>query len=124
MTRRGSERRRFVRVAEEVVASVVAIGDHVGRDGRTLNFSAGGVLLLHPSRIESGTDIRVTLRLPDVEGGLTFEARVIRVRTQHDHAHEIAAEFVGGSLEDQRRLQETIAERLAPPPEPRTPISA
>jgi PilZ domain len=108
------ERRRFVRVAEEVVTSVVTIDDGVGRDGRTLNFSAGGVLLLHPTRIESGTDIRVTLRVPDV----------VRVRTQHDHAHEIAAEFLGGSVEDQRRLQETIAERLAPPPEPRAPISA
>jgi c-di-GMP-binding flagellar brake protein YcgR len=122
--RRGAERRRFVRVAEEVVTSVVAIGDGVGRDGRTLNFSAGGVLLLHPTRIEAGTDIRVTLRVPDVDDGLSFDARVVRVRTQHDHAHEIAAEFVGGSLEDQRRLQETIAERLAPPPEPRAPISA
>jgi len=72
----------------------------------------------------TASDIRVTLRVPDVDDGLSFDARVVRVRTQHDHAHEIAAEFVGGSLEDQRRLQETIAERLAPPPEPRAPISA
>jgi len=124
MLRRGSERRRFVRVHDDGIASVVRIGNDSRRDGRTLNFSAGGVLLLQPERIEAGTDIRVTLRLADSDERVTFDARVIRVRTLSDRAHEIAAEFVGGSAEDQRRLRDTIAERVAPPPEPLRPVSA
>jgi hypothetical protein len=34
------------------------------------------------------------------------------VRTLADRAHEVAAEFVGGSASDQRALQDLIAERL------------
>jgi hypothetical protein len=117
--RRGSERRRFVRVADEVVASVTLLGGSA-RDGRTLNFSAGGVLFEFEQYLDPGTDLSVVLRLDDESTDLLeFDARVVRVRTMSDHVHEIAAEFVGGSAADQRRLQEHIASRvnaLMPPP--------
>ena len=45
MQRRGSERRRFVRVHDNLVASVEPTSLGVA-DGHTLNFSVGGVLLL------------------------------------------------------------------------------
>ncbi len=119
MQRRGAERRRFVRVADEVVASVTESGSPA-HDSRTLNFSAGGVLFASDHYLDAGTNLTVSLRLDEDEQDLlVFEARVIRVRSISDHTHEVAAEFVGGSAADQRRLQEHIATRvsaLAPPP--------
>jgi hypothetical protein len=116
--RRGSERRRFVRIADEIVASVTSLGSPA-RDGRTLNFSAGGVLFELDQYLEPGTDLQVVLRLDEDEALMVFEARIVRTRSMSDHVHEIAAEFVGGSAADQRRLQEHIAARvdaLVPPP--------
>jgi hypothetical protein len=115
MHRRGAERRQFVRVADEVVVSVVRTGTPA-RDGHTLNFSAGGVLLVFDEYVEPGTTLRVCLRVGDDGNVLSFDGLVVRVRTLSDRTHEIAAEFVGGSAADQRRLQELIGDRLAPPP--------
>jgi c-di-GMP-binding flagellar brake protein YcgR len=110
MQRRGSERRKFVRVDDNVVASVEPTGQ-AAADGHTLNFSVGGVLLLLERTIPSGTPLRVVLRLED-ESEIAFDARVVRCRTQSDYAHEIAAEFVGGSAADHRRLQDEISRRV------------
>ena len=110
MQRRGSERRKFVRVDDNVVASVEPTGQ-AAADGHTLNFSVGGVLLLLERTIPSGTPLRVVLR-PDEDTELAFDARVVRCRTQSDYAHEIAAEFVGGSAADHRRLQDEISRRV------------
>jgi len=85
MQRRGSERRKFVRVDDTLVASVEPTG-LPGADSHTLNFSAGGVLLLLESTIAPGTPLRVVLR-PDEETELAFDARVVRCRTQSDFAH-------------------------------------
>jgi hypothetical protein len=109
--RRGSERRRFVRVTEEVVVSVTGRGVPVQSDGRTLNFSAGGVLLELPQPFAVGTEVEVVLRL-EADRLLPLTARVIRVRTLSDHHHEVACELTGGSVADQRALQELIAERV------------
>jgi c-di-GMP-binding flagellar brake protein YcgR len=112
-TRRGIERRRFVRVAEQGIASVISTG-RAARDGHTLNFSAGGVLLVFDHYIAPWTPVRISLNIDsDI---VSFEALVVRVRTLSDHTHEIAAEFVGGSAADQRRLQQLITTRLAPTP--------
>jgi c-di-GMP-binding flagellar brake protein YcgR len=110
MQRRGSERRKFVRVDDNVVASVEPTGQ-AAADGHTLNFSVGGVLLLLERTIPSGTPLRVVLRLED-ESEIAFDARVVRCRTQSDYAHEIAAAFVGGSAADHRRLQDEISRRV------------
>ena len=116
MHRRGNERRRFVRIDDEVVASVERTGE-AGRDGRTLNFSAGGVLLLLDQYIDQGCDLSVALAFDD-DTVVRFAARVVRIRTLSDHSHEIAAEFIGGSAAEQRQLQQQIARRApsAPPP--------
>ena len=119
MQRRGSERRKFVRVDDNVVASVEPTGQ-VAADGHTLNFSVGGVLLLLERTIPSGTPLRVVLRLED-ESEIAFDARVVRCRTQSDYAHEIAAEFVGGSAADHRRLQDEISRRVGREPVPPLP---
>ena len=55
--RRGSERRRFVRVADEVIVSVTRCGEADAGDGRTLNFSVGGVLLALPRPFPAGTEL-------------------------------------------------------------------
>jgi hypothetical protein len=119
MQRRGSERRRFVRVDDHLVASVEPTGLGAA-DGHTLNFSVGGVLLLLETFIEPGTELRVVLQLDDDEQ-MTFDARVVRCRTQSDHAHEIAAEFVGGQAGDHRRLQDEISRRVGRAPVPQPP---
>jgi len=121
MHRRGIERRRFVRIDDEVVASVERTGEPE-RDGRTLNFSAGGVLLLLDEYIDQGCDLQVALAFDD-DTVVRFAARVVRIRTLSDHTHEIAAEFIGGSAEEQRRLQEQIARRTNTAPAP-PPLSA
>jgi c-di-GMP-binding flagellar brake protein YcgR len=112
--RRGSERRRFVRVAEEVVVSVTRRGDVAPRDGLTLNFSAGGVLLVLPQAFPVGSEIEVVLRL-DPDRLLPLTARIIRVRTLSDHHHEVACELTLGSVAEQRAMQELIAERVGGP---------
>ena len=119
MQRRGSERRKFVRVDDTLVASVEPTG-LPGADGHTLNFSAGGVLLLLATTIVPGTPLRVVLR-PDEDTEIAFDARVVRCRTQSDYAHEIAAEFVGGSAADHRRLQDEISRRVGREPVPPLP---
>jgi c-di-GMP-binding flagellar brake protein YcgR len=119
MQRRGSERRKFVRVDDDVIASVEPTGQPAA-DGHTLNFSVGGVLLLLERTIASGTPLRVVLRLDD-ESEIAFDARVVRCRTRSDHAHEIAAEFVGGSAADHRRLQDEISMRVGREPVPPLP---
>jgi c-di-GMP-binding flagellar brake protein YcgR len=120
MQRRGSERRRFVRVHDNLVASVepTAIGL---ADGHTLNFSVGGVLLLLETFVEPGTELRVVLELDEDETQLSFDARVVRCRTQSDRSHEVAAEFVGGSIGDHRRLQDEISRRVGRQPVPPAP---
>ena len=120
MQRRGSERRRFVRVDDNLVASVEPTG--LGpADGHTLNFSIGGVLLLLEDFIAPGTELRVVLQLNEADEQMSFQARVVRCRTQSDHAHEIAAEFVGGSAGDHRRLQDEISRRVGREPVPPAP---
>ena len=109
--RRGSERRRFVRVTEEVVVSVTRCGQALPSDGRTLNFSAGGVLLELPQPFPVGTEVEVVLRR-DADRLLPLNARIIRVRTLSDHHHEVACELTGGTVADQRALQALIAERV------------
>jgi PilZ domain len=120
--KRGSERRRFVRVAEEVVVSVTRRGESEAGDGRTLNFSAGGVLLALPGPFPVGSELDIVLRI-DADRLLPLVARVIRVRTMSDHNHEVACELTGGSIADQRALQELIAQRVSAPP-PVTPQPA
>src|SRR5437867_3343829 len=123
MLRRGAERRRFVRVDDEMIVSIAPHEAEAERDGHTLNFSAGGVLLVSAQRIDPGHQITVTLRTGKDERPLVFDASVTRVRTLSDHAHEIAAEFVGGSAADQRALQALIVQRLtprSPSPSPQT----
>ena len=122
MHRRGTERRRFVRVDEQVVASVERTGEQ-RHDVQTLNFSAGGVLLLHDEYVEAGTELRITLSLDD-DGSLDFVARVVRVRSLSDHHHVVAAEFVGGSAGDHRRLQDVIGRHLTPPAPTPPPLTA
>ncbi len=112
--RRGSERRRFVRVADEVVVSVTRCGDQEPNDGRTLNFSAGGVLLALPEPLPVGTDVDVVLRI-EADRLLPLQARVVRVRTLSDHCHEVACELRGGSVAEHRELQQLIAERVSAP---------
>jgi hypothetical protein len=101
--RRGSERRRFARVAEHVRVSYAPAAQHGGVELQTLNFSAGGVLFVSPAPLAPGLDLRLTLTL-ESDGDLSFDARVVRVRTLGDRTHEVAAELRGGSAEAQRSL--------------------
>jgi hypothetical protein len=101
MQRRGSERRRFVRVHDNLIASV---------EPTSLE-----------TYIEPGTELRVVLQLDEGDEQMAFQARVVRCRTQSDHSHEIAAEFVGGSIGDHRRLQDEISRRVGREPVPPAP---
>ncbi len=83
-------------------------------DGHTLNFSVGGVLLLLERTIPSRHAAARGAAADEDESEIAFDARVVRCRTQSDHAHEIAAEFVGGSAADHRRLQDEISRRVGP----------
>jgi c-di-GMP-binding flagellar brake protein YcgR len=118
-----SERRRFARVAEELVVGCTPRSTG-SISATTLNFSAGGVLFCAPRPLSAGQDVDVTLRLPGQREELSFAARVVRVRTLSDHVHEIAAEFATGDAEAQRQLLDFIEERAAPELEPLPPISA
>ncbi len=114
MHRRGHERRRFVRVDDMLVASVEQTGEPA-RDATTLNFSAGGVLLLLEDYLPAGSELDVAIRLKAPDELVRFTARVVRTRSLSDHQHEVAAEFVGGSAEAQRTLQERIAQHAPAP---------
>jgi c-di-GMP-binding flagellar brake protein YcgR len=121
--RRGSERRQFVRLADEVRVEIAA-ADGQAPDSQMLNFSMGGVLLVSTDAIPVGQQVRITLRPEGGAGPLRFDARVVRVRTLSDHSHEVAVEFVGGSAGDQRTLQEEIAARLGHMGTPQAPLTA
>ncbi len=116
MHRRGRERRRFVRVADDVGVEIATAADTPHADSRMLNFSLGGVLVVAGEPLPVGRDVHIALRPDGDAQPLSFEARVVRVRTLSDYEHELALEFVGGTTADQRALQEQIARRLAHTP--------
>ncbi len=124
MQRRGSERRRFVRLAEAVKVEIAVADDTPALDSQMLNFSLGGVLLDSAEALEVGRNVEVALRLEGDDTPLRFGARVVRVRTVSDHSYEVALEFVGGSAGAQRVLQEQIAKRLGHAGTPEAPLSA
>jgi c-di-GMP-binding flagellar brake protein YcgR len=84
---------------------------------RTLNFSAGGLLFVSPTLVEAGRDVELVLRLPGDDEDLALAARVVRVRTLSNVAHETAVEFVGGDAGAQRALLDYIAERAGDDPD-------
>jgi c-di-GMP-binding flagellar brake protein YcgR len=110
---RGAERRRFVRVHEELVVSCTPQPSVVDAfDGTTLNFSVGGILLISPTTIPVGHNVELVLRVPgEAHGDLRLDARVVRVRSHSDVRHEIAIEFTGGDPVAQRELQQLLEER-------------
>jgi len=94
-------------------------------DGRTLNFSAGGILMISPTIIPIGQSVDLVLRVPDDDSGLRLDARVVRVRSLSDQHHEIALEFTGGDPASQRAMQTLLEERSgALGIEPTEPIPA
>lgn len=112
MRRRKGERRRFVRVAEQLVVSCTPRpNDDEPIDGRTLNFSAGGIMLISPTLLPIGQAVDLVLRVPDDNSDLHLDGRVLRVRSLSDSHHEIAVEFTGGDTSSQRALQELLEER-------------
>jgi c-di-GMP-binding flagellar brake protein YcgR len=112
MRRRRGERRRFVRVAEQLVVSCTPRpNDNEPIDGRTLNFSAGGIMLISPTLLPIGQAVDLVLRVPDDNSDLRLDGRVLRVRSLSDSHHEIAVEFTGGDTSSQRALQELLEER-------------
>jgi c-di-GMP-binding flagellar brake protein YcgR len=125
---RGAERRRFVRVAEELVVSCTPQPNAEDAfDGTTLNFSAGGILLVSPTTIPVGHAVDLVLRVPGHENDLRLDARVIRVRSLSDVRHEIAIEFTGGDPVSQRELQQVLEDRtgaLGGEHDPHDPIPA
>jgi c-di-GMP-binding flagellar brake protein YcgR len=128
MTRRrasGGERRRFTRVADELVVSCTPHRTPPPAvEGRTLNFSAGGVLVASPTALDAGMDVDIVLRIPGEPSDLSFPARVVRVRTLSDTHHEVAAEFVGGDAAAQRALLRFIEARATPAFDPGPQASA
>jgi c-di-GMP-binding flagellar brake protein YcgR len=112
MRRRKGDRRRFVRVAEQLVVSCTPRpNDDEPFDGRTLNFSAGGIMLISPTPLPIGQTVDLVLRVPDDDSDLRLDGRVLRVRSLSDSHHEIAVEFTGGDTASQRALQEMLEER-------------
>jgi c-di-GMP-binding flagellar brake protein YcgR len=110
--RRRGERRRFVRVAEQLVVSCTPRpneDDHF--DARTLNFSAGGILLISPTILPIGQAVDLVLRIPDDDSDLKLDGRVLRVRSLSDTHHEVAVEFTGGDTASQRAMQELLEVR-------------
>ena len=92
--------------------------------GRTLNLSAGGVLILAHQPRPAGQRIRVVLALPGDDSPIEITGQVGRVRSLSDRVHEVAIEFVEGNIGVQRTLLDYIEERLSEAPEPVGPISA
>lgn len=112
MRRRRGERRRFVRIAEQLVVSCTPRPNEDDRfDGSTLNFSAGGILLISPTLLPIGQAVELVLRVPDDTSDFKLDGRVLRVRSLSDSHHEIAVEFTGGDTASQRALQELLEER-------------
>jgi c-di-GMP-binding flagellar brake protein YcgR len=110
--RRRGERRRFVRVAEQLVVSCTPRPDEDDHfDARTLNFSAGGILLISPTILPIGQAVDLVLRIPDDDSDLKLDGRVLRVRSLSDTHHEIAVEFTGGDTASQRAMQELLEVR-------------
>jgi c-di-GMP-binding flagellar brake protein YcgR len=121
--RSAAERRRFARVAEDVVVGCNPLA-RPALEARTLNFSAGGVLFLAPEPLEAGSHVALRLQLPGETEEVAFEARVVRVRTRSNTSHEVAAEFVGGDAASQRSLLAFIESKAGYQPDPFPRISA
>jgi c-di-GMP-binding flagellar brake protein YcgR len=120
-----AERRRFPRIAQELVVRYEALDTQPARDhGRTLNLSAGGVLILAHQPLPAGQRIRVVLALPGDDSPIEITGQVGRVRSLSDRVHEVAIEFVEGNIGVQRTLLDYIEERVADSPEPVGPLSA
>jgi c-di-GMP-binding flagellar brake protein YcgR len=112
MRRRGAERRRFVRVADEFVVSCTPRPSEEGQfDGHTLNFSAGGIMLISPTTLPIGQKVDLVLRVSDDAPEVKLDGKVLRIRSLSDTHHEIAVEFTGGDMASQRALQELLEER-------------
>jgi c-di-GMP-binding flagellar brake protein YcgR len=124
--RQPAERRRFPRIAEELVVRYEALDVQPTTDqGRTLNLSAGGVLILAHQPLPTGQRIRVVLALPGDDSPIEITGQVGRVRSLSDRVHEIAIEFVEGNIGVQRTLLDYIEERVSEGDgEPVGPMSA
>jgi len=124
--RHPAERRRFARIAEELVVRYEVLDEQPSRDqGRTLNLSAGGVLILAHQPLPQGQRVRVVLALPGDDSPIEITGQVGRVRSLSDRVHEIAIEFVEGNIGVQRTLLDYIEERVDDgDPEPVGPMSA
>jgi c-di-GMP-binding flagellar brake protein YcgR len=123
--RHPAERRRFPRIAEELVVRYDALDEQPTSDqGRTLNLSAGGVLILAHQPLPTGQRIRVVLALPGDDSPIEITGQVGRVRSLSDRVHEVAIEFVEGNVGVQRTLLDYIEERVGAEPEPVGPMSA
>jgi c-di-GMP-binding flagellar brake protein YcgR len=119
------ERRRFPRIAQELVVRYEALDVQPTSDqGRTLNLSAGGVLILAQQPLPTGQRIRVVLALPGDDSPIEITGQVGRVRSHSDRVHEVAIEFVEGNIGAQRTLLDYIEERVSRDPEPVGPMSA
>jgi c-di-GMP-binding flagellar brake protein YcgR len=123
--RQPAERRRFPRIAEELVVRYEALDVQPSNDqGRTLNLSAGGVLILAHQPLPTGQRVRVVLALPGDDSPIEITGQVGRVRSLSDRVHEVAIEFVEGNIGVQRTLLDYIEERVSGDPEPVGPMSA
>jgi c-di-GMP-binding flagellar brake protein YcgR len=123
--REPAERRRFPRIAQELVVRYEALDvQPTGDQGRTLNLSAGGVLILAHKPLPAGQRIRVVLALPGDDSPIEITGQVGRVRSLSDRVHEVAIEFVEGNIGAQRTLLDYIEERVSGAPEPVGPMSA
>jgi c-di-GMP-binding flagellar brake protein YcgR len=122
--RHPAERRRFPRIGEELVVRYEALDEQPSSDqGRTLNLSAGGVLILAHQPLPTGQRVRVVLALPGDDSPIEITGQVGRVRSLSDRVHEVAIEFVEGNIGVQRTLLDYIEERVNEP-EPVGPMSA
>jgi c-di-GMP-binding flagellar brake protein YcgR len=107
------ERRRFPRIAQELVVRYEALELQPSSDhGRTLNLSAGGVLILAHQPLPAGQRVRVVLALPGDDSPIEITGQVGRVRSLSDRVHEVAIEFVEGNIGVQRTLLDYIEERV------------
>jgi c-di-GMP-binding flagellar brake protein YcgR len=119
------ERRRFPRIAQELVVRYEVLDLQPTSDhGRTLNLSAGGVLILAHQPLPAGQRVRVVLALPGDDSPIEITGQVGRVRSLSDRVHEVAIEFVEGNIGVQRTLLDYIEERVLDQPEPVGPMSA
>ena len=92
--------------------------------GRTLNLSAGGVLILAHQPLPNGQRVRVVLALPGDDSPIEITGQVGRVRSLSDRVHEVAIEFVEGNIGVQRTLLDYIEERVSGDHAPVGPLSA